>query len=101
MVLDFNTLLKLFKREYNIEMPEEELEQLIKIHFQYIREEIESGDLSHIRMKYFGSFKPMFGKLKHLEKNINWGKFTPKEKERYDKLFVRLNELLKEDNSKS
>ena len=97
MILDFKTATALFLKESKLDITEEELTQIIKLYFDFIKEEIESGNLEQIRLKYFGSFKPMFGKIKHLEKNINWDKFSTKEKERYVKLFRRFKEITETD----
>lgn len=97
MILDFKTAVTLFVRDAKIDISEEELTEIIKLYFDFIKEEIESGNLEQIRLKYFGSFKPMFGKIKHLEKNINWEKFNPKEKERYVKLFEKLKTITDKD----
>ena len=101
MTEDFNTLLKLFIKEHNITHSEEEIEEILKLYFESIRTEIESDNLPQIRLKYFGTFRPMFGKLKHLQKNINWDKFNTKEKERYERIFKNLDELLKTDQDQS
>lgn len=97
MVLDKETLIQLFIKEYNPDLTEEEVKEVVNSYYDFIREEMESGNLEQIRMKYFGSFKPLLGKIQHLEKNINWDKFTPNEKERYVKLFERFRELKRED----
>lgn len=101
MILDSKTAIQLYFKEVTLDISEEDLTEIIKLYFDFIREEIESGRLEQVRLKYFGSFKPMFGKIKHLQKNINWDKFNPKEKERYVKLFENFERISEENNTGS
>ena len=98
--MDFDKLIDKYIEENPDTLSKEDLLQLIKLYFTFIREEMESGNLHQIRMKYFGSFRPLLGKLKHLKYNINWDKFNPKEKERYIKLLETYDKLDKEINEK-
>ena len=98
--MDFDKLIDKYIEENPDTLSKEDLLQLIKLYFTFIREEMESGNLHQIRMKYFGSFRPLLGKLKHLKYNINWDKFNPKEKERYIKLLETYDKLDKEINQK-
>ena len=79
----------------------EEILEITKLFYSFVRQEIDSGYLHQVRIKYFGSFRPMLGKLKHLRQNINWDKFNDKEKERYNKLFKNYDELIKEIETES
>lgn len=98
--MDFNQLIDEFIKE-NPDHTKEDLMEICKLYFTYIREEIESGNLNQIRIKYFGSFRPMLGKLKHLKYNINWEKFNEKEKNRYIKLLGRYDEIIKSSDPES
>ena len=98
--MDFDKLIDKYIEENPDTLSKEDLLQLIKLYFTFIREVMESGNLHQIRMKYFGSFRPLLGKLKHLKYNINWDKFNPKEKERYIKLLETYDKLDKEINEK-
>lgn len=98
--MDFNQIVDKFIKEYP-EYSKEEILEISKLYFTYIREEIESGNLNQIRIKYFGSFRPMLGKLKHLKYNINWEKFNLKEKNRYIKLLKRYDDIIESSNTKS
>ena len=91
--MEFEKMLKKFMIEHPQYNNEQELEEAIKLYFTFIREEIESGKLNQIRMKYFGSFRPLLGKIGHLKKNINWDKLTNKEKERYVRLFENYDRI--------
>ena len=96
MTIDFNKLVDKFNKANPGPLTEEELLELFKHYYNYIKAEIESGELKQIRVKYFGTFRPMMGKLKHLKYNINWDKFNPREKERYIKLIETYDKLAKE-----
>lgn len=101
MTLDFNKLIDKYLEENPDTISREDLLELTKLYFSFIKEEIESGKLNQIRMKYFGSFRPLLGKLKHLKYNINWDKFGPKEKERYIKLLENYDKIAEEIEKKS
>ena len=96
--MDFNKIID----EYLLENPDltKELLEITKLFFNFIKEEIESGNLNQIRIKYFGSFRPLLGKLKHLKHNINWDKFTEKEKKRYIDLLENYDRIAKEIGEK-
>ena len=94
--MDFDQLVEEYLKENEETINKEELLEITKLFYSFVRQEIESGNLNQIRIKYFGSFRPMLGKLKHLRQNINWDKFNDKEKERYNKLFKNYDELIKE-----
>lgn len=99
--MDFDQLVEEYLKENEETISKEELLEITKLFYSFVRQEIESGNLHQIRIKYFGSFRPMLGKLKHLRQNINWDKFNDKEKERYNKLFKNYDELIKEIETKS
>lgn len=94
--MDFDQLVEEYLKEHAETITKEELLEITKLFYGFVRQEIESGNLNQVRIKYFGSFRPMLGKLKHLRQNINWDKFNDKEKERYNKLFKNYDELIKE-----
>ena len=94
--MDFDQLVEEYLKENEETINKEELLEITKLFYSFVRQEIESGNLNQVRIKYFGSFRPMLGKLKHLRQNINWDKFNDKEKERYNKLFKNYDELIKE-----
>lgn len=100
MTLDFNRLIDKYLEENKDSITKEQLVEITKLYYTFIREEIESGKLHQIRIKYFGSFRPLLGKLKHLKYNINWDKFNPKEKERYIKLLETYDKLSEEIEKK-
>ncbi len=99
--MDFDQLVEEYLKENEETINKEELLEITKLFYSFVRQEIESGNLNQVRIKYFGSFRPMLGKLKHLRQNINWDKFNDKEKERYNKLFKNYDELIKEIETKS
>ena len=99
--MDFDQLVEEYLKEHAETITKEELLEITKLFYGFVRQEIESGNLNQVRIKYFGSFRPMLGKLKHLRQNINWDKFNDKEKERYNKLFKNYDELIKEIETKS
>lgn len=101
MTVDFNKLVDKFNKANPGPLSEEELLELFKLYYDYIKSEIESGELKQIRIKYFGTFRPMLGKLKHLKQNINWDKFNPREKQRYIKLLENYDKLAKEIEEES
>lgn len=97
--MDFNKIIDEYLLE-NPDLTKEELLEITKLFFNFIKEEIESGNLNQIRIKYFGSFRPLLGKLKHLKYNINWDKFTEKEKKRYIDLLENYDRIAKEIEEK-
>lgn len=97
--MDFNKIIDEYLKE-NPELNKEELLEITKLYFTSIKEEIESGKLNQIRIKYFGSFRPLLGKLRHLKQNINWDKFTEKEKERYVKLLKNYDGVIEQIEKK-
>lgn len=97
--MDFNKIIDEYLKE-NPELNKEELLEITKLYFTFIKEEIESGKLNQIRIKYFGSFRPLLGKLRHLKQNINWDKFTEKEKERYVKLLKNYDGVIEQIEKK-
>ena len=99
--MDFDQLVEEYLKENEETINKEELLEITKLFYSFVRQEIESGNLNQVRIKYFGSFRPMLGKLKHLRQNINWDKFNDKEKERYNKLFKNYDELIKEIETQS
>ena len=99
--MDFDQLVEEYLKENKETITKEELLEITKLFYGFVRQEIESGNLNQVRIKYFGSFRPMLGKLKHLRQNINWDKFNDKEKERYNKLFKNYDELIKEIETQS
>ena len=99
--MDFDQLVEEYLKENEETINKEELLEITKLFYSFVRQEIESGNLNQVRIKYFGSFRPMLGKLKHLRQNINWDKFNDKEKERYNKLFKNYDELIKEIETES
>ena len=99
--MDFDQLVEEYLKEHAETITKEELLEITKLFYGFVRQEIESGNLNQVRIKYFGSFRPMLGKLKHLRQNINWDKFNDKEKERYNKLFKNYDELIKEIETES
>ena len=99
--MDFDQLVEEYLKEHAETITKEELLEITKLFYSFVRQEIESGNLNQVRIKYFGSFRPMLGKLKHLRQNINWDKFNDKEKERYNKLFKNYDELIKEIETES
>ena len=99
--MDFDQLVEEYLKENEETINKEELLEITKLFYGFVRQEIESGNLNQVRIKYFGSFRPMLGKLKHLRQNINWDKFNDKEKERYNKLFKNYDELIKEIETQS
>ena len=99
--MDFDQLVEEYLKENEETINKEELLEITKLFYSFVRQEIESGNLHQVRIKYFGSFRPMLGKLKHLKQNINWDKFTQKEKERYVKLFENYDRVIKQIEEKS
>lgn len=97
--MDFNKIIESYLED-NPDIPKEDLVEISKLFYTFIREEMESGNLNQIRIKYFGSFRPLLGKLKHLKHNINWDKFGPKEKNRYIKLLENYDRIAKEIEEK-
>lgn len=106
MFIDEKNLIELFIRDFRhnnptINISDEDIENAIKLQYKALKNCIESDDIPHIRLKYFGSFRPLYGKLRHFERNINRNNVSQKEQERYERIFKKVKERYPEDKKKS
>ena len=54
--MDFDQLVEEYLKENEETINKEELLEITKLFYSFVRQEIESGNLHQVRIKYFGSF---------------------------------------------
>ena len=62
------------------------LQNMLQKYFLSVRYYIESDDLNHVRLKYFGLFKPLYGKMQYFFKKADLSVYSKKDRLRYEKL---------------
>lgn len=105
MKLENDELIEEFYRKIINNYPQLTLEQLKQICFtpwKFLKQEMESGELTEVRFKYFGTFQVYPGRAVHMLHNLNdrhkYNKIDPKQ---YEKLKTMLEKFIAKQNEES
>lgn len=88
-----------FVKEKYPELSYEEYKSIVLSPWQYLKQEMESGELSAVRFKYFGKFQVFPGRAKAMLHNLERrNKLNKVDKKQYIKLKEMLTKFLQNEN---
>ena len=87
------------------EYSEEQIQEMIYSCWGFFKENMESGILTKMRLKYFGTFiisaKKAEGMLKNMDARLSKGLISQKDYDKYKKSIVEYLERIKDDTEES